>query len=107
MLRAVRCSPGGLTMAQISRGDLSGRPPYSDYTGYVPVNTPSALIDPSRWQPVLTATGTPQVFVTPHWRQVAAFALAAADQYRPAPPAEYPVSSTSNRPRRSAASAPD
>ena len=71
-------------------GDLSGGPPYSDYTGYVPVNTPSALIDPSRWQPVLTATGTPQVFVTPHWRQVAAFALAAADQYRPAPPAEYP-----------------
>ena len=71
-------------------GDLSGGTAYSDYTGYVPVNTPSALIDPSRWQPLLTSTGTPQVFATPHWRLVVPFALAAADQYRPAPPAEYP-----------------
>jgi hypothetical protein len=71
-------------------GDLTGGAPYSDYTGYVPVNTPLALIDPNRWQPLLTVTGTPQVFVTPHWRQVAPFALAGADQYRPAPPAEYP-----------------
>src|SRR5829696_412845 len=26
--------------------------PYSDYTGYVPVNTPDAITDPNRWQPL-------------------------------------------------------
>jgi hypothetical protein len=25
--------------------------PYSDYTGYTPVNTPNTLVNPSRWQP--------------------------------------------------------
>src|SRR5687768_13297647 len=26
--------------------------PYSDYTGYVPANTPDAITDPNRWQPL-------------------------------------------------------
>jgi len=71
-------------------GDLSGGSPYSDYTGYVPVNSPTQLADPGRWQPLITPAGTPQVFLAPHWRHVTPFALTAADQFRPDPPPEYP-----------------
>jgi len=71
-------------------GDRSNGPPYSDYTGYVPVNTPEQLVDPSRWQPLPTLSGTPQTFVAPHWRHVTPFALTSPDQFRPRPPAAYP-----------------
>jgi membrane-associated phospholipid phosphatase len=71
-------------------GDMSGGAPYSDYTGYVPVNPTGVLVDPNRWQPLVTAAGQPQVFVAPHWRNVTPFALTAADQFRPAPPPMYP-----------------
>lgn len=55
-------------------GDEGGRrynrEPYADYTGYEPVNTALKLIDPSRWQPYVEATGKGkfkvQHFVTPH-----------------------------------------
>src|SRR5829696_2019266 len=54
-------------------GDEGGRKyngrPYADYTGYQPVNTAYKLHDPSRWQPLVTTTGsgvfTVQQFVTP------------------------------------------
>lgn len=39
---------------------------YSDYTGYMPVNTVETIHDPNRWQPLATATGAQQ-FLTPHW----------------------------------------
>jgi hypothetical protein len=68
-------------------GDLNGGVPYSDYTGYTPINTPDMLIDPNRWQPLWTSSGRPQVFATPHWARVTPFALRAADQFRPGPPA--------------------
>ena len=71
-------------------GDLNGGAAYSDYTGYLPVNPPDLLLDPNRWQPLLSPAGTPQVFLTPHWRHVTSFALTSADQFRPRPPAEYP-----------------
>ena len=71
-------------------GDLNGGPPYSDYTGYQPVNSPTALVDPNRWQPLITLAGTPQVFLAPQWRNVTPFALSRADQVRPRPPADYP-----------------
>ncbi len=71
-------------------GDINGGPPYSDYTGYVPVNSPAQLVDPSHWQPLATPAGTVQVFLAPHWRNVTPFALTRADQFRPHPPAEYP-----------------
>src|SRR5436190_10751185 len=71
-------------------GDLNGGAPYTDYTGYVPVNTPTQLADPDRWQPLLTATGAPQAFLAPHWGHVAPFALTRADQFRPPAPPQYP-----------------
>jgi hypothetical protein len=56
-------------------GDEGGRKynrrPYEDYTGYKPVNTAFKLLDPSRWQPLVTTPGngtfTSQHFVTPQW----------------------------------------
>jgi PAP2 superfamily len=68
-------------------GDLTGGAPYSDYTGYGPVNDPEHLHDPARWQPLRGADGTAQVFLAPHWRHVVPFALATADEFRPQPPA--------------------
>jgi membrane-associated phospholipid phosphatase len=70
-------------------GDVNGGAPYSDYTGYQPVNTPTSLTDPNRWQPLATATGA-QVFLAPHWRNVTPFALRTADKFRPLAPAQYP-----------------
>ncbi len=64
---------------------------YSDYTGYQPVNTPTQLTDPNRWQPlaVPNAAGvvSTQKFITPHWMKVAPFALTSANQFLPPPPA--------------------
>ena len=74
-------------------GDLhSGA--YSDYTGYQPVNTPTTLTDPNRWQPlsVVNSAGQPvtQVFTTPQWGNVTPFALPSGSALRPMPPAQYP-----------------
>ena len=71
-------------------GDENGDAPYSDYTGYLAVNSPSILIDPNHWQPLATPAGTPQVFLAPQWHRVTPFALARADQFRPPQPAMYP-----------------
>ncbi|MDT7838271.1 vanadium-dependent haloperoxidase [Aquabacterium sp. OR-4] len=61
---------------------------YADTSGYVPVNSPTQLVDPTRWQPlyVLDAQGVwgVQKFLTPHWGRVRPFALASGSQYRPA-----------------------
>ncbi len=70
-------------------GDINGGAPYSDYTGYLPVNSPTSLTDPNRWQPLATPTGA-QVFLAPHWGKVTPFALRSASEFRPRPPAQYP-----------------
>jgi hypothetical protein len=70
-------------------GDMNGGAPYSDYTGYRPVNTPDTLVDPARWQPLATPAG-PQTFLAPHWGRVVPFALASGSQFRPPAPAPYP-----------------
>jgi hypothetical protein len=61
---------------------------YADYTGYQPVNTPSTVTDPNRWQPLLvydsTGTGKTQQFVAPQWGLVKPFALTSGAQFRPA-----------------------
>jgi hypothetical protein len=61
---------------------------YSDYTGYQPVNSPSTVTDPNRWQPLLvvdsTGVGTTQRFVAPQWGLVKPFALTSGTQFRPA-----------------------
>jgi hypothetical protein len=56
--------------------------PYSDYTGYTPVNSSSVLNNPSRWQP-LSISGVDQTFLTPHWGLVIPFALEAGNEFRP------------------------
>src|SRR5436190_1688403 len=61
-------------------GDLNGGPPYSDYTGYVPVNTPDQVNDQFAWQP-LRVNGVVQKYATPHWGRVTPFALTAANQF--------------------------
>ncbi len=71
--------------------------PYSDYTGYVPVNgpmdvnaplVPSTVHDPNRWQPLsfTDAAGNlvTQRFMVPFWNRVVPFALASNDQFRSA-----------------------
>lgn len=71
-------------------GNLTGGAPYSDYTGYEPVNDAWALVDPNRWQPLLQPNSEPQTFLAPHWGRVAPFALKSPDQFMPPKPALYP-----------------
>jgi hypothetical protein len=65
--------------------------PYSDYTGYAPVNSVDGpVVDPDRWQPIpfTMPDGSRKVlgYLTPHWHLVKPFALERADQFRPGPP---------------------
>jgi hypothetical protein len=66
--------------------------PYSDWTGYQPVNDAEHLRDPDRWQPLRTPDGrggeTVQRFLTPHWSRVLAFAGGDSDLLpaEPGPP---------------------
>jgi hypothetical protein len=71
-------------------GAINGGAAYSDYTGYVPVNTPTQINDPNRWQPIAFSDGRTPGFLAPHWRFVEPFALPAGDTLRPDPPALYP-----------------
>jgi hypothetical protein len=67
--------------------------PYSDYTGYEPVNPPSTvpvipgtILDPNRWQPLQYTDPTgklvTQTFLGAQWNQVKPFALQSDDQFR-------------------------
>ena len=64
--------------------------PYSDYTGYNPLNSPDKLADLSRWQPKYFADGKGGKFaptcLTPFWQNVIPIALDSASQFRPGPP---------------------
>jgi hypothetical protein len=57
--------------------------PYSDWTGYRPVNGPDEVRDPDRWQPLRTPDGKGgtaiQQFTTPHWGRVLPFAAGESD----------------------------
>jgi hypothetical protein len=67
---------------------------YADYTGYVPVNTPTHVNDVNHWQPLMVPSGpdlVAQKYTTPHWGLVAPFAMTSGSQFRPAAgPAHYP-----------------
>jgi hypothetical protein len=67
--------------------------PYADYTGYVPLNTPSTVpvnpatvLDVNHWQPLqyFDATGTfvTPKYIAPFWGKVIPFALTSGDQFR-------------------------
>jgi hypothetical protein len=82
-----------------------GRPgvPYSDYTGYQPVNepmdtrgplVPSTVHDPDRWQPLTYVDGSGNLvtpgFIGAHWQRVPPFAMSSSDVLRsPAGPARF------------------
>jgi hypothetical protein len=68
--------------------------PYSDYTGYKPVNTFDQVNDPNRWQPLPVPDGrggiTGQTYSGPHWGNVIPFALTSGSQFRALnPPARF------------------
>jgi hypothetical protein len=73
-------------------GDLHW-PPYSDWTGYQPVNAPepAPVVDPNHWQPLRVSNGSggfvTQTYVGPHWGSVTPFALTSGSQFRPDGPA--------------------
>ncbi|MEQ1743162.1 MAG: DUF6851 domain-containing protein [Candidatus Nitrotoga sp.] len=54
---------------------------YSDYTGYTPVNTPTTINDPNRWQPLQIGANV-QKFIAPHWGNVTPYALKSGSQFR-------------------------
>jgi hypothetical protein len=65
-------------------------PPYSDYTGYTPVNAPgpAPVTDPNHWQPLRVSNGSGgfviQTSIGSHWGLVTPFALTSGSQFRPA-----------------------
>lgn len=70
--------------------------PYSDYTGYQPVNPVDRIVDPDRWQPITFTRPdgskfTPG-FLTPQWFKMSPFALESAAQFR----AEAPPTTKTN-----------
>ncbi len=73
-------------------GDLHPGP-YSDYTGYQPLNDPDHINDPNHWQPLRVSDGhggfVVQKCVTPFWGLVIPFGLTSGSQFRPDPPATY------------------
>lgn len=64
--------------------------PYSDYTGYEPVNPKDRIVDPDRWQPIefTRPDGTKFTpgFLVPHWFKVKPFLLESSAQFRAEPP---------------------
>jgi hypothetical protein len=77
-------------------GDVpGGKPgiPYSDYTGYAPVNTPDQINDPNRWQPLRVPNGEGgfviQVYGNPYWGNVFKFNPKLSD-FRTESPDLYP-----------------
>jgi hypothetical protein len=75
-------------------GDLHAGP-YTDYTGYAPVNDVDHIVDPNRWQPLRFSDGkggrVVPGFLTPHWGSVVPFALTSSSQLRPEPPQRWPA----------------
>jgi hypothetical protein len=67
---------------------------YSDYTHYVPINSPSSIKNPNYWQPLRVANGlggfTTQTYVGAQWGHVIPFALSSGSQFRPSAPPMYP-----------------
>ena len=71
-------------------GDETPGYPFRDTTGYTPVNSANDLVDPSRWQPLITKVGegnyVGQQFITPQWANTAPYALEDPRAIRADPP---------------------
>ena len=70
--------------------------PYSDITGYQPVNPPGDSLDLERWTPELVPIDAElgqeeriQQFLTPQWGDVTPFALESGAQFRPEAPEPF------------------
>ncbi len=62
---------------------------YSDYTGYVPINTPDNVVDPSQWQQLRYSNGASPSYIGAQWGRVTPFALTSGSQLRPGPPLAF------------------
>ncbi len=75
---------------QLGTEEKSTGKAYSDYTGYVPVNSADVLTDLKRWQPKYFSDGKGGRFapscLTPHWGRVKPIALDSGSQFRSIPP---------------------
>jgi hypothetical protein len=67
--------------------------PYSDYTGYRPHNTPTAVKDPTRWMPIPFSDGkggrVSPGYLGAQWGNVKPVALQTPAQFRPPPPPQW------------------
>ena len=70
--------------------------PYSDITGYQPVNQAGNIVDIEKWTPELVPIDAnpgeedrTQEFLTPHWGEVTPFGLTSGDQFRPVAPQPF------------------
>lgn len=54
---------------------------YADTSGYVPVNSPDVVTDPSRWQPLRFANGATPGYLVPHWGNNRGFSFSAPTEY--------------------------
>jgi hypothetical protein len=68
----------------------SSKGPYSDYTGYRPINPPDTMHDLQRWQPKYFSDGKGGKFapgcLTAQWPLVKPLLLDSANEFRPGPP---------------------
>jgi hypothetical protein len=75
----------GMNQVGNADGRMYNYEPFSDYTGYQPVNTAYKLFAPSRWQPDVQRVGLGiykvQQFVTPQWALVEPYAYADPNVY--------------------------
>jgi hypothetical protein len=73
---AYRHNDGANQLGNLPVGNPTGVP-YADYTGYVPVNSPTSIVNPNAWQPLLVpAAGggfTTQKYSTPFFGLVQPF----------------------------------
>ena len=84
-------------------GDINGGAPYSDYSGFVPMNAPmvaanpmdpATVLNPDHWQPLRYVDHTGAVVtpacLAPYWKNVEPFALTSGGQFRsPTGPAHF------------------
>lgn len=71
-------------------GDETPGQPFKDTTGYQPVNSANELVDPSRWQPLITqlreGTYVSQQFTTPQWAVTEPYSNINPREFRAPPP---------------------
>ncbi|NEO99960.1 MAG: phosphatase PAP2 family protein [Symploca sp. SIO2E9] len=78
---------------QLGDDPNSNGTPYSDTTGYQPVNTSDQIVDIEQWTaervPIDSPDAQIQNFLTPQWGEVTPFGLESGDQLRPEAPEPF------------------